>query len=102
MKLFRVLLLPATALLALLATVLHAFGLGGMLGVLREHRHREQRVLRAAAGKGDHQERRKHHDQRHSSGQASTIFQSSPPFLIFFISVVSPPLRRIQSFTGCG
>ncbi|MGY2905945.1 hypothetical protein ACVWVY_004966 [Bradyrhizobium sp. URHC0002] len=38
----------------------------------------------------------------HSSGQASTIFQSSPPFLIFFISVVSPPLRRIQSFTVSG
>ncbi len=36
----------------------------------------------------------------HSSGQGSTIFQRSPPFLIFFISVVSPPLRRIQSFTG--
>src|SRR5882762_9666778 len=27
----------------------------------------------------------------HSSGQGSTIFQSSSPFLIFFISVVSPP-----------
>ena len=38
----------------------------------------------------------------HSSGQGSTIFQSSPPFLIFFISVVSPPLRRIQSFTVFG
>ena len=38
----------------------------------------------------------------HSSGQGSTIFQSSPPFLIFFISVVSPPLRRIQSFTVSG
>ena len=41
-------------------------------------------------------------DQRHSSGQASTIFQSSIPFLIFFMSVVSPPLRRIQSFTVSG
>ena len=38
----------------------------------------------------------------HSSGQGSTIFQSSSPFLIFFISVVSPPLRRIQSFTVSG
>jgi hypothetical protein len=38
----------------------------------------------------------------HSSGQGSTIFQSSSPFLIFFISVVSPPLRRIQSFTVAG
>ena len=38
----------------------------------------------------------------HSSGQGSTIFQRSPPFLIFFISGVSPPLRRIQSFTVSG
>jgi hypothetical protein len=38
----------------------------------------------------------------HSSGQGSTIFQSSTPFLIFFISVVSPPLRLIQSLTVCG
>ena len=38
----------------------------------------------------------------HSSGQGSMIFQSSTPFLIFFMSVVSPPLRRIQSFTVSG
>lgn len=38
----------------------------------------------------------------HSSGQGSTIFQRSTPFLIFFISVVRPPLRRIQSFTVSG
>ena len=30
------------------------------------------------------------------------IFQSSTPFLIFFMSVVSPPLRRSQSFTASG
>ena len=41
-------------------------------------------------------------ENQNSSGQGSTIFQSSSPFLIFFISVVSPPLRRIQSFTVCG
>src|ERR1700761_8990610 len=37
-----------------------------------------------------------------SSGQGSTMVQRSTPFLIFFISVVSPPLRRIQSFTVSG
>src|SRR5579871_5360591 len=37
-----------------------------------------------------------------SSGQGSTIFHSSVPLVIFFISVVSPPLRRIQSFTVSG
>jgi hypothetical protein len=41
-------------------------------------------------------------EAHHSSGQGSTIFQSSSPFLIFFISVVSPPLRRIHSFTVSG
>ena len=41
-------------------------------------------------------------ENQNSSGQGSTIFQSSSPFLIFFISVVSPPLRRIQSFTVSG
>src|SRR3954447_20938824 len=38
----------------------------------------------------------------HSSGQGSTIFQRSSPFLIFFISVVSPPFLRIQDFTVSG
>jgi hypothetical protein len=36
------------------------------------------------------------------SGQGSTIRQRSVPFLIFFISVVRPPFRRIQSFTESG
>ncbi len=43
-----------------------------------------------------------HNEDQKSSGQGSTIFQRSMPFLIFFISVVSPPLRRIQSFTVSG
>jgi len=41
-------------------------------------------------------------ENQNSSGQGSTIFQSSSPFLIFFISVVSPPFLRIQSFTVFG
>ena len=53
----------------------------------------------AASGSSAQPKRARDH---HSSGQGSTIFQSSSPFLIFFISVVSPPLRRIQSFTVSG
>ena len=39
---------------------------------------------------------------QNSSGQGSTIFHRSVPLVIFFISVVRPPLRRIQSFTVSG
>ncbi len=37
--------------------------------------------------------------QKNSSGHGSTICQRSVPFLIFFISLVRPPLRLIHDFT---
>jgi hypothetical protein len=40
--------------------------------------------------------------QKNSSGHGSTICQRSAPFLIFFISLVRPPLRLIHAFTDGG
>ena len=40
--------------------------------------------------------------QKNSSGHGSTIFHRSLPFLIFFISLVRPPLRLIHDFTVSG
>ncbi len=60
------------------------------------------RISERAMLRCDGQRRQRSSAAHHSSGQGSMIFQSSTPFLIFFMSVVSPPLRRIQSFTVLG